>query len=445
MKIGILGLRPRQINDIRGRGFNGDLYFHEDKAMSPASVSSFQRDKDLLFVQVHGMPKSAVQAVTTGENCYLNAGSSVSSLIRMIEGAFADLDQEAYRKNNSSPAPKSEPAAEIPDYTAKPKVESEPATMSKQKVVRGTLGDLLAGVLKEKDAYLGTEMPFGRTSEYVRQTEDLPLRVGMTDNQAFADLLRHASVGQVFRTTRPEGMEFSDWRLMLADMVKWMMFRHEAPVEVNLYTNYADVQLMTPFDTPLPSKPLAVSTPVTKPEPVVVAPVVEAEPAVVHLLEMIEPNVDGTHNYSVITTGVVGQVFRFRQPSKLTQPVWRQRIHSMRSYQKAKGFVVSVEFADGYVDVTVDKTPVQKAKPVVTEAVVDTPVVQAPVVEVAAEPEAETPVSTPTHSVDLEASETAKKFWCEAYLDATDRGESAEYAGLIADEAFEQYKLRFGS
>lgn len=286
MKIGILGLRPRQINDIRGRGFNGDLYFHEDKAMSPASVSSFQRDKDLLFVQVHGMPKSAVQAVTTGKNCYLNAGSSVSSLIRMIEGAFADLDQEAYRKNNSSPAPKS--------------------------------------------------------------------------------------------------------------------------------------------------------------EPVVVAPVVEAEPAVVHLLEMIEPNVDGTHNYSVITTGVVGQVFRFRQPSKLTQPVWRQRIHSMRSYQKAKGFVVSVEFADGYVDVTVDKTPVQEAKPVVTE-VVDTPVVQAPVVEIAAKPEAETPVSTPSHSVDLKASETAKKFWCEAYLDATDRGETAEYAGLIADEAFEQYKLRFGS
>ncbi len=373
MKIGIIGLRPRQISDMQKRKLVGDFVYHNEKYLSPASTLSFVRDKDLVFVQNSGMPKSCIQAIPRGPDVFfnINKGGSISSLLQLVEETFKERGMVLYEEG-AEPTPETAPAP-----TPKRKVETlttdKPIVKATDKkvgklVAPATLGDLLVGVLASKKQQLTSVVPEGRTSEYKAPEAELYVYDGSTTPLIETRLAR-CSIGEIVRFSYdPKADAFSARLVTVQNVVAYLNRKHGVDVEAHLYQDYVDFQVMTAFETALPKveeapKPVALKTPAPEMPPAVVEQSIASDvpegrrsqyllPK--HDIVINYPNSGGVQNYSILQAALPGDVVRFARPEGLSLASWRSRIGSMRHYQwRYKGILLEAHFYNEYVDIKV--------------------------------------------------------------------------------------------
>lgn len=371
MKIGIIGLRPRQISDMQKRKLVGDFVYHNEKYLSPASTLSFVRDKDLVFVQNSGMPKSCIQAIPRGPNVIFNVnkGGSISSLLQLVEETFKERGMELYEEGaEPTPEPVTTQKRKVePTTTDKPVVKTPEKKVGKL-VAPATLGDLLVGVLASKKQQLTAVVPEGRTSEYRSPEAELYVYDGGTTPQIETRLAR-CSVGEVVRFNYGTSADTFSARLVtVQNVVAYLNRKHGVDVEAHLYQDYVDFQVMTAFETALSKveeapKPVELKTPAPQLPPAVVEQSIASDvpegrrsqyllPK--HDIVINYPNSGGVQNYSILQAAVPGDVVRFARPEGLSLSNWRGRIGSMRHYQwKHKGILLEAHFYNEYVDIKV--------------------------------------------------------------------------------------------
>ncbi|WJJ54993.1 hypothetical protein [Xanthomonas phage RTH11] len=379
MKIGIIGLRPRQISDMQKRKLQGDFVYYNEKYLSAAASLSFTRDKDLVFVQNSGMPKTSIQAIPRGENTYFNVnqGGSISSLLTIMEEAFAERGLELYEKEATAPEAAEEPKRKAEPATAKAQAVANGKPKRDKMVVNATLGDLLVEALarKGKDQQLSSVVPEGRTTEYTAPVAELYVYDGSTTANVEARLAR-ASIGEITRFSyTPQADTFSARLVTVRNLVEYLNRKHLVDIEAHLYDEFVDFQVMTPFETLLPKQeePAPVETVTEAPvqeKPAVALPVDEVvEQSIAsdvpegrrsqYLLPKTDidinyPNSGGVQNYSILQAALPGDVVRFARPEHLSLSLWRSRITSMRHYQwRHKGILLEAHFYNEYVDIKV--------------------------------------------------------------------------------------------
>lgn len=385
MKIGIIGLRPRQISDMQKRKLKGDFYFHNEKYLSAASAISFTRDKDLVFVQNSGMPKTCIQAIPRGEDTYFNVnqGGSISSLLTMMEEAFAERGLELYEQGATTPVVTEEPKRKADTTPAPAKAPAGANGKAKRgkMMVPATLGDLLLEAMagKGKDLQLSSVVPEGRTSEYVAPAAELYVYDGSSTANVESRLAR-TSVGEITRFSyAPQADTFSARLVTVRNLVEYLNRKHVVDIEAHLYDEFVDFQVMTAFETVLSEPEAPVETvveevvqeePVAQEKPAVTLPVdVVVEQSIAsdvpegrrsqYLLPKTEihinyPNSGGVQNYGILQAALPGDVVRFARPEGLGLSSWRGRITSMRHSQwKRKGILLEAHFYNEYVDIKV--------------------------------------------------------------------------------------------
>jgi len=394
MKIGVLGLRPRQIDDMQKRKLKGDFYFFGEKNLSAPQALSFAREMDVLFVQNAGMPKTAIQAVPRGEDTYFNVnmGGSISSLLSLMEEAFEKRGLELYeeqaptqvaekgKKAVKTSAPVTATAATTPTVDRRARVRP----------VASTLGDLLVDALKQTDGVvkLTSVVPNNRTSEYERPEAELYVNDGSGTSVIERKLL-NASIGEVLRFNYGKVDTFSARLTSVRSTVDYMQYRHSLIVEAHLYDEFVDIQVMTPQELQIkreekPAETVFLRKPaVPEAEPVaeevkpaaplvtttVAMPPAQVEQSIAsdvpegrrsqyllpkHDIVINYPNSGGVQNYSILQAAVPGDVVRFARPEGLSLSNWRGRIGSMRHYQwRHKGILLEAHFYNEYVDIKV--------------------------------------------------------------------------------------------
>lgn len=83
MHVGIVGLRPRQIDDVRRREISGlSIHFYEQKSFDSDQLSAFGRKVDKIFVMPHHVPKSVPKLIPADKRVVVTG--SVSTLIRQL-------------------------------------------------------------------------------------------------------------------------------------------------------------------------------------------------------------------------------------------------------------------------------------------------------------------------------------------------------------------------
>jgi hypothetical protein len=219
MKIGIMGLRPRQVADVAGRKFNGhELLFYSEKAYSPEHVASFVRRVDKVIIIQTGMPKSAISQVPYLKR-HTMAGS-ISTVIRYLETIPCDTPKE----EPIQPAPPPQPA----------KLEPTVAEVVQQ-------ATQLPPPAAPKE--LAVMLPPGYESQYA-WTPDVAVIQMLPSGSHSYELLDAAVPGDVLRYARPEDVELSVWKTRIYTLRYQRQKKAHQLIEAHFFKHYVDLLVM---------------------------------------------------------------------------------------------------------------------------------------------------------------------------------------------------------
>lgn len=366
MKIGIIGIRPRMINDVNKRDFSPHevVTFDMPKHFNPGTLNSFARDLDKVILVQYMVPTRVMKDTVLPETVQVS-GSLSSILAALDEMGVTSQDRQEEEEQETT----STKREKVKSPTTKETVSKTAPVKSSKLVAPATLGDLLVGVLASKKQQLTSVLPEGRTSEYSTPEAELYVYDGSTTPQIESRLAR-CSIGEVLRFSYdPKADTFSARLVTVQNVVAYLNRKHEVDVEAHLYQDYVDFQVMTAFETALPKveeapKPVELKAPAPQLPPVVVveqsiaSDVPEGRRSQYllpkHDIVINYPNSGGVQNYSILQAALPGDVVRFARPEGLSLASWRSRIGSMRHYQwRHKGILLEAHFYNEYVDIKV--------------------------------------------------------------------------------------------
>lgn len=87
MKIGIIGLQPKQIADLKGRAISFGVEYYDQKSYHKESVTAFARQVERVVILMPHVPKSALEGVPQDKR-HMMVGS-ISTVIRYLESQRA--------------------------------------------------------------------------------------------------------------------------------------------------------------------------------------------------------------------------------------------------------------------------------------------------------------------------------------------------------------------
>lgn len=267
MKIGIIGLRPRQYSDLRARNINGhELVFFEDKTCGREQVAAFTRKVDHVILLPNAAPKKVSEWVLKDKLKTLVGG--ISTVIRYVEQLPSEhasgvreraLARSIIRKGTE---PQTMPNPHTIDplivESAQPKVPD--VATEQQPVADKPIATFTAHSLAKPPRKLGQTIPKGRQSEYEWSPDVSMVKPDTYGNHRY-ELLDAAIPGDVVRFARPKHVPFDVWRLRLTSMRYSREKSKGQFLEVHYYENYADMLVVNPDGTAL------VKTPAEEPAP----------------------------------------------------------------------------------------------------------------------------------------------------------------------------------
>lgn len=240
MKIGIIGLQPRQIADVRKRTFNGhEVEFYDEKTYSQEKVSSFVRKMDKLVLLPGHAPKRVSEWIPKTKLLQTMAGG-ISSVVRLLETIPADASPEPL-----APLRVNRPEPKLP--------EERPAPV-----------DLPAPTVTIKPPKkLGQTIPQGRQSQYTWSPDHSIVHPNESGEHRY-DLLDAALPGDVLRMARPKGVEYQVWRTRITSM-RYAREKSKGQIlEAHYYEEYVDLQV---YDTGPTDESTGASTEVATGQP----------------------------------------------------------------------------------------------------------------------------------------------------------------------------------
>lgn len=218
MKIGILGLRPRQFADIAGRRFNGHEVFNYDaKSYNQESVASFCRKMDKVLIIRTGLPPSAIEYVTFTKRHVMTG--SVSTIIRYLDT--------------------------IPSETPTETLVKQAAVQPKKAVTNEELVKQATQVTLTPPQKLTSIVPQGYESQYTWSLEATTVKPSETGKHSY-ELLDAATPGDVLRLMVPANVDFTTWKTRIYSLRHYRQKQRDQLIEAHFYPKYVDLLVMKP-------------------------------------------------------------------------------------------------------------------------------------------------------------------------------------------------------
>lgn len=217
MKIGIIGLQPRQVADLRQRKFQHEVVCYDKKSFSRENVASFCRDMDKVILLPAHVPK-ALEREWIVKTKLVSMAGGVSSIISYINNQPLDTGPadvaplEKRRTLADLGAPKQPEPVELPAPTVTIKPPKK----------------------------LGQTIPQGRQSQYTWSPDESVVHPNESGEHRY-DLLDAAVAGDVLRMARPKGLEYPVWRTRITSM-RYNREKNKGQIlEAHYYEEYVDL------------------------------------------------------------------------------------------------------------------------------------------------------------------------------------------------------------
>lgn len=236
MKIGIIGLQPRQISDVSGRKFNGhELEFYTQKSFAAESVAAFVRKVDRVVLITTGAPKNVVSLIPYTKR-HTMAGS-ISTVIRYLDSLPSDEAASAPVKDASKSSAKVE--AMVKQTAVAPK-----RPLSNEELVK-----IATQVSPPKKLFSNT--PSGYDSQYVWRESASTVEPNASGRYQY-DLLDAAEPGDVVRFLRPKGLDAATWKTRITFVRSSRKTHNGQLIEAHFYEKYVDLLVMERRKKPQP-------------------------------------------------------------------------------------------------------------------------------------------------------------------------------------------------
>jgi hypothetical protein len=213
MKVGIIGLQPRQIRDVGERKFNGhEVEFYNEKTYSQEKVAAFVRRMDKVIWLPGHTPKKLDEWITKTKLQTMMGG--MSSVVRYL---------------STLPQDTAETTRPVEVKKVSPPVEVETAVLA---------GPVIVTVQPPKK--LGATIPKGRESQYT-WSPDVGIVHPNESGEHRYDLLDAALPGDVLRLARPQGVEYQVWRTRITS-TRYSREKTKGQIlEAHYYEGYVDL------------------------------------------------------------------------------------------------------------------------------------------------------------------------------------------------------------
>lgn len=336
MKIGIVGLKPRQVADLSSRSFEHEVTCmpNVDKRFSSTSVASFARDKDLVLILQQQVPKHILEGIPAKKR-HTMAGS-VSTVINYING----LDKP------QPPAP-----APLMHWSEHDTVKEDLIPMIRTGVQLDEINEAIA--------FLGVRpLKLEEFKRLRKQGNQLVLKVGKVPAPAKAPeepAVETTPVPTKPLLTEAERQEVEEEQQMKPEVALEVEVPATEKTQLEaLEISLADELAKGKRETLLPSDFIA-----GFPLPISLASDIPEGQRSQYLLPKHEilvnyPNSGGVHDYTILKAALPGDVLRFARPEGLTLRNWRNRITAMRyGYFRQHQLLIEAHFYQDYVDLKV--------------------------------------------------------------------------------------------
>lgn len=212
MKVGIIGLQPRQIRDVSSREFNGhEIEFYSEKTHTQEKIASFVRKMDKVILLPGHVPKRVDEWIVKTKLHTMAGG--MSSVVRYLSTLPHDTVAEPVRPLGT---PK-QVAAEVTEPVVEVKAPKK----------------------------LGSTIPKGRQSQYT-WSPDIGVVHPDESGEHRYDLLDAAMAGDVLRMARPKGVEYQVWRTRITSMRYNREQKKNQLLEAHYYEEYVDLLVVDP-------------------------------------------------------------------------------------------------------------------------------------------------------------------------------------------------------
>lgn len=229
MKIGIVGLRPRQISDLQARNLPLDISFFGEKSQTATNIDRFVQGKDQVVLMAGHVSKLTITAVPSDKRRVMTG--SVSSLIQYLKTFVKDDPtlKEPSRVSQIAPVAVNEdiqPPPTIRKVARAINIPPRPPVPSVQ--------------------LLKSDVPRGRIKQYTKDM--VPRVVEQPDDDGRIDYtaLRHLSIGQVARFRRPDGLSFQVWQQRVRATRSYHSTKLNIHTEAHFFDTYVDILVIEP-------------------------------------------------------------------------------------------------------------------------------------------------------------------------------------------------------
>ncbi len=232
MKLGIIGLKPRQIAHLKTRKTHGyEIHFYSDSSFKAERVAAFVRKMDRVLVIGPAVPASLFNHIPYLKRHSIAGG--VSTVLHWIE---------------QNPAPLEEvPAKESSDVSLTTALEASASEESRTDVSDQPDADSVEEgsktTLEEPPEKLGESIPEGYLSHYVWQPDLAIIPTGTRGRHRY-EILDAAEPGDVIRFARPSDIPLATWRQRIT-ILRWQRaHKKDQAIEAHFYPTYVDLRIM---------------------------------------------------------------------------------------------------------------------------------------------------------------------------------------------------------
>ena len=232
MKIGVIGLRPRQIAELQHRNLKVDIAYYGDKNQTAEQIGRFASDKDHVLVMAGHVARPVHSAIPSTKRHVMTG--SISSVIRFIEDMLPNQPLVAEEEVVTTETVEAEASVDT----------APPPTPVERKVARAINVRPKPEAPAESDFELVSQVPRGYKSLY-KQSMSPKVTVGPDSNGRIDYApLRAMAVGEVLRSKRPAGIERAQWLQRIHALRSYYGRTLKIMLEAHFYPTYVDLLVL---------------------------------------------------------------------------------------------------------------------------------------------------------------------------------------------------------
>lgn len=240
MKIGIIGLQPKQIADLKGRAISFGVEYFDQKSYHKESVTAFARQVDRVVILMPHVPKSALEGVPQDKR-HMMVGS-ISTVIRYLESQRAMRLIEESNPTDIKPLEVRKP----PKLAPRPEGKVAHAVVKPATVPEDKKEDLTGAppLLHRQRAAI--------ISSAINPPEDPPYTWIETRSKVFPnntgafnyEILDAAELGDVVRFHRDPGEPLARYKARVASLRNYRRCFKGQVFDAYLYDQYVDMHFV---------------------------------------------------------------------------------------------------------------------------------------------------------------------------------------------------------